>query len=238
MRAIGEIDAHVDGIPLEARSQIAEKNDLRCPDEKAAAKMRARIEEIMAAGDTIGGIVEVLALGLPVGLGSHVHWDRRLDARLAGALMSVQSVKGVEIGPAFANTRLPGTRVHDAIHLEDGQLTRASNRAGGIEGGISNGQPLLLRAALKPIATTLMPQPTVDLAKGAEAPTRYERSDYCPVPRAVPVLEAMTAFVLADALIEKLGGDSLDEMLPRFRTLKQACLEDLPMDDRPHRWWE
>jgi chorismate synthase len=228
----------VDDIPLETRFQAAEKNDLRCPDEKAAARMRARIEEIMAAGDTIGGIVEVLALGLPPGLGTHVHWDRRLDTRLAGALISVQSVKGVEIGPAFANTRLPGTRVHDAIHLEEGQLTRDSNRAGGIEGGISNGQPLVLRAALKPIATTLTPQRTVDLAKGAEAPTRYERSDYCPVPRAVPILEAMTAFVLADALIEKLGGDSLEEMLPRFRSLKQARLEDLPVDDRPHRWWE
>ena len=237
VRAIGEIDAHVDSIPLETRSQTAEKNDLRCPDEKAAVKMRARIEQVMAAGDTIGGIVEVFALGLPPGLGSHVHWDRRLDARLAGALMSVQSVKGVEIGPAFANTRLPGTRVHDAIHLEDGRLTRASNRAGGIEGGISNGQPLFLRAALKPIATTLTPQRTVDLAKGEEAPTKYERSDYCPVPRAVPVLEAMTAFVLADALIEKLGGDSLDEMLPRFRSLKQARLEDLPVDNRPHKWW-
>jgi chorismate synthase len=238
VHSIGEIDAQVDDIPLETRFQAAEKNDLRCPDEKAAARMRARIEEIMAAGDTIGGIVEVLALGLPPGLGTHVHWDRRLDTRLAGALISVQSVKGVEIGPAFANTRLPGTRVHDAIHLEEGQLTRDSNRAGGIEGGISNGQPLVLRAALKPIATTLTPQRTVDLAKGAEAPTRYERSDYCPVPRAVPILEAMTAFVLADALIEKLGGDSLEEMLPRFRSLKQARLEDLPVDDRPHRWWE
>jgi chorismate synthase len=122
--------------------------------------------------------------------------------------------------------------------LEHQNINRLSNRAGGIEGGISNGQPIVIRAAMKPIATTLTPQQTVDLATGQESPTRYERSDFCPVPRAVPILEAMSAFLLADVLIEKLGGDSLSEMKPRFDQLRKARLEDLPMDNTPHILWE
>jgi chorismate synthase len=117
-------------------------------------------------------------------------------------------------------------------------LRRSTNRAGGIEGGISNGQPIIIRAAMKPIATTLLPQPTVDLASGTESPTKYERSDFCPVPRAVPILEAMVAFVLADALLEKIGGDSINEMKPRFESLRKATLDDLPMDNFPHVFWE
>jgi chorismate synthase len=124
------------------------------------------------------------------------------------------------------------------MQLRDTQyVIRNSNRAGGTEGGVSNGQPILVRAAMKPIATTLLPQQTVDLASGTESPTKYERSDFCPVPRAVPILEAMVAFVLAEALIEKLGGDSLDEMTPRYETLRKATLEDLPMDNVPHIFW-
>jgi chorismate synthase len=169
-------------------------------------------------------------------------------------------MKGVEIGPAFENAKLPGTQVHDAILLPsplgegpgmrahstltpnpspagDGNLIRASNRAGGTEGGVSNGQPIIIRVAMKPIATTLIPQATVDLAAGVESPTKYERSDFCPVPRAVPILEAMVAFVLADALIEKLGGDSMAEMLPRFESLRKAQLSDLQMNNTPRIWW-
>ncbi|MEJ5226107.1 MAG: chorismate synthase, partial [Anaerolineales bacterium] len=136
------------------------------------------------------------------------------------------------------NARLPGTQAHDAIHRDGDALSRPTNRAGGTEGGVSNGQPIIIRAAMKPIATTLTPQQTVNLATGEEGPTRYERSDFCPVPRAAPILEAMVAFVLADALIEKLGGDSLDEMRPRFDALRRAHLSDLPMDNTPHIFWE
>jgi len=235
--AIGEISGQVDAMPYAERFVLAEQNDVRCPDAAAAERMRARIEEIIHARDTLGGVLEIVALGLPVGLGSYAQWDRRLEARLAAAVLSVQAMKGVEIGPAFENARLPGTQVHDAIHLSGDKLVRPADRAGGTEGGISNGQPLIIRVAMKPIATTLTPQATVDLAAGRDAPTKYERSDFCPVPRAVPILEAMVAFVLADALIEKLGGDSIGEMLPRFETLRKAQLSDLTMDNTAHVWW-
>jgi chorismate synthase len=151
--------------------------------------------------------------------------------------LSIQAFKGCEIGPAFDNAHLPGTQAQDPILLEQGCLVRPSERSGGLEGGVTTGQPLVLRGAMKPIATTLTPQPTVDLATGEASPTRYERSDFCPVPRAVVIVEAMIAFVIADALIEKLGGDSLAEMLPRFEMLKRTCLEDLPMDGVPHIFW-
>ncbi len=250
VKSIGEVEAHFDGSDYRSRFEAAEQNDVRCPDPVAAEQMRARIEEIIHGKDTLGGVLEIVALNLPVGLGSYAQWDRRLEARLAQAVLSVQAMKGVEIGDAFENAKLPGTQAHDAILLPstltpnpspykgEGNLTRPTNRAGGTEGGVTNGQPLVIRAAMKPIATTLTPQTTVDLASGQEGPTKYERSDFCPVPRAVPILEAMVAFVLADALIEKLGGDSLGEMQPRFETLRQARLEDLPMDDRPQVWWE
>jgi chorismate synthase len=200
--------------------------------------MRAEIEKAIHGKNTLGGILEIVALNVPVGLGSFAQWDRRLEAKLAMAVMSVQAIKGVEVGDAFSNARLSGTQVHDAITLADSRVERATNRAGGIEGGISNGQPIIIRAAMKPIATTLTPQQTVDLAAGENAPTKYERSDFCPVPRAVPILEAMVAFVLADALIEKLGGDFMDEMKPRFESLRKATLDDLQMDNTPHVFWE
>jgi chorismate synthase len=152
-------------------------------------------------------------------------------------VLSVQAIKGVEMGPAFEHARLPGTQVQDPIRLEHGRIVRPTNRAGGLEGGITNGQPLIIRAAMKPIATTLTAQPTVDLSSGEEQPTTYERSDFCPVPRAAPVIEAMVAFVLADALLEKLGGDSLDEMAPRFTALRQARLSEIKMDGQTHIWW-
>lgn len=239
VRAIGDVVADLEDIPLMERFARAEQSEVRCPDSQAATRMKERIEQIIRAQDTLGGILEIVALGVPPGLGSYVHWDRRLDARLGAALLSVPAIKGVEIGEAWENARRPGTQAQDAIRLgEDGdRLTRASNRAGGIEGGVSNGQPILLRAAMKPIATTLAPQQTVNLASGEESPTRYERSDFCPVPRAVPVLEAMVAFVLADALLEKLGGDSLEEMRPRFAALRQARRSDVPLDNQPHLWW-
>lgn len=235
--AIGDVTVNLEGIPLAERTTRAEETDVRCPDPGAAEAMRTRIREIMQARDTLGGVIEVLALNLPPGLGSHVHWDRKLEARLGAAVLSVQAMKGVEIGPAFDNARKPGTQVQDPILLQGEGLLRPSERSGGLEGGITTGQPLVVRAAMKPIATTLTPQQTVDLKTGEQVPTQYERSDFCPVPRAVPILECMIAFVLADALMEKIGGDSLEEMRPRFETLRQAKLSDLPMDGTEHTWW-
>ena len=235
--SIGEVNAALEGMEYEERFRRAEESEVRCPDPQASEAMRERIRAIMTERDTLGGVLEVAALNLPVGLGSHVHWDRRLEARLAAAVMSVQAIKGVEIGPAFENTRLPGTQVHDAIELDGSRLKRPTNRCGGLEGGITTGQPLVIRAAMKPIATTLNSQRTVDLQTGQETGTRYERSDFCPVPRAAPVLEAAAAFVLADALLEKLGGDSMDEIRPRCAALRAASLEDLSMDGGKHIFW-
>ncbi|MBI5932494.1 MAG: chorismate synthase [Chloroflexi bacterium] len=243
--SIGEVAADFGDMPYEERFARAEESDVRCPDEEAARQMRAEIEKTIHGKNTLGGVMEIVALNVPVGLGSFTQWDKRLEAKFAMAIMSVQAIKGVEIGDAFENAKRLGTAAHDPIQLPItnlqspiSNLQRLSNRAGGAEGGISNGQPIVLRAAMKPIATTLTPQQTVDLAAGENAPTKYERSDFCPVPRAVPILEAMVAFVLAEALLEKLGGDSLAEMKPRFETLRKATLEDLPMDNTPHVFWD
>jgi chorismate synthase len=236
--SIGDVDADFGTMSYEDRFRLAEESDVRCPVELSAFKMRDAIEKTIHGKNTLGGVLEVVALNVPIGLGSFMQWDKRLEARLAMAILSVQAIKGVEVGDAFANTRLPGTRAHDPMSLEDKAIFRSTNRAGGTEGGVSNGQPIVIRAAMKPIATTLTPQQTVDLGTGEESPTKYERSDFCPVPRAVPILEAMAAYVLADALIEKLGGDSIREMKPRFESLRVARLEDLQMDNTPHIFWE
>jgi chorismate synthase len=235
----GEI-AQIPDLPVTELWRLAEASDVRCPDKGAAARIRSTIDAARKAGDSLGGVFDVTATGLPVGLGSHVHWERRLDARLAAAVMSIQAIKGVEIGPAFENARRPGTKVHDEFEqisestnqstiqppnhpttqLETGNLqpvTRTTNRAGGIEGGMSNGQPVVVRAAMKPIPTTITPLRSVDLATGEETTTQYQRSDVCAVPAASIVGEAMVAWVLADALIEKLGGDSLAEMTRTYQ---------------------
>ena len=238
--SIGEIVADFNDMPYEERFARAEESDVRCPIESSANQMRAEIEKTIHGKNTLGGVLEIVALNLPVGLGSFAQWDKRLEAKLAMAVMSVQAIKGVEVGDAFANAKLPGTQVQDAITLDaqKSKVERLSNRAGGTEAGISNGQPIIVRAAMKPIATTLTPQQTVDFASAQESPTNYERSDFCPVPRAVPILESMVAFVLADALIEKLGGDSMSEMKPRFEMLRKTTLDDLQMDNVPHVFWE
>jgi chorismate synthase len=249
--AIGGVEAdpaRLAELSYAQRFELAEGNDLRCPDLPAVELMRQRVWDTMQARDTVGGLFEVIALGLPPGLGSHVHWDRRLSGRLLGAVGSIHAIKGVEIGPAFENAARWGTEVHDEIFLEGegssgelggtggGRLVRRTNRAGGLEGGITTGEPLVLRVAMKPISTTLNPLRSVDLATGQSDATTYERSDFNAVPRAGVVAEAMVAFVLADALLEKLGGDSLAELRPRFDALRQARLEDLPMDDTPWRF--
>ncbi len=228
----GEIALFADDPPdYLARFAAAETSEVRCPDPDASARIEEAIRQAKINKDTLGGVIEVAALNLPPGLGSHVHYDRRLTGRLAAAVCSVQSIKGVEIGPAFENTRKWGTQVHDAMRLKDGHIVRETNRAGGLEGGMTTGEPLIVRAAMKPISTTLTPLATVNLATGQPDQTVYERSDFCATPRAVPVIEAMVAVVLADELLRKLGGDSLDEMRPRFATLRQSRPADLPMDN-------
>lgn len=222
---------------LWARYEVAKGNDLTCPLESSYQEMHDEVERCMKARDTLGGVFEVFATGLPTGLGSHVHWQRRLDARIAMALMSIQAMKGVEIGSAFENAGMRGTEVHDPIlRDEEGHLSRGQNRAGGLEGGMSTGAPIVARVAMKPIATTLNPLGSVDLVSGEKTVTKYERSDFCALPRAVPIGEAMLSLVLTDALLEKLGGDGRKEMEKRWSDLRQSRIEDLPMDNEPWRF--
>lgn len=215
--AIGGVRADIKALSHEELWFLAEGSDLRCTDDQAAERMRRRIDEAHESGDSLGGVFHVTATGLPAGLGSHVQWDRRLDAQLVAAVMSIPAVKGVEIGPAFENAALPGTQVHDEIHPDGcGGVTRKTNRAGGFEGGITNGMPIVVHAAMKPIPTTVSPLRSIDLETGERAETEYQRSDVCAVPAASVVGEAMVAWTLADALVDKLGGDSLQEMKQRY----------------------
>jgi chorismate synthase len=193
-------------VPL---NPVSDASPLRCLDPAAEREMMATIDAAQAAGDTLGGVAEVVTRGLPIGLGSYAAWDRRLDGRLAQGLMSIPAVKGVEIGLGFAAARRPGSAVHDEILPG---LTRATNRAGGTEGGMSTGEPLVLRAAMKPIATLMRPLRTVNLASGEPAAAQAERSDVTAVPAMGVVAEAMTAIVLAQALLEQFGGDSLADL--------------------------
>jgi chorismate synthase len=185
-------------------------------DADASARTVEAIGEAKRAGDTLGGVYEVVATGVPPGLGSYVQADRRLDARLGAAVLSIQAQKAVEVGDGWAAGRTPGSAVHDAIvPRADGGLTRATNRAGGVEGGISNGMPIVVRAAMKPIPTLIRPLGTVDLATGEAQPTRYERSDVTSVPAASTVAEAAVAWVLAEALLERFGGDTFEALAER-----------------------
>ncbi|TET52540.1 MAG: chorismate synthase [Anaerolineales bacterium] len=211
---IGDVVATLPALSPREVSNLAETSDVRCPDEKAAARMRKAIDAARESGDSLGGIFVVAAVGVPVGLGSYVHWERRIDSRLVAAIVSIPAVKGVAIGPAFENARLPGTKVHDQMRPDKKRrIVRETNRAGGVEGGMTNGEPVLVRAAMKPIPTTVTPLNSVDLATGKAAKTEYQRSDVCAVPAAAVVGEAMVAWVLAEALVEKRGGDSLAEMM-------------------------
>lgn len=193
-------------VPL---NEAADRSPVRCLDLEAEREMVSRIDAARAAGDTLGGVVEVLALGVPVGLGSHSSWDAKLDGRLARAVMSIPAVKGVELGLGFEAARRKGSEVHDEILPG---FRRATNRAGGTEGGMTTGEPLVVRAAMKPISTLMSPLATVDLASGAVAQAQSERSDVTAVPALGVIAEAMVALVLARAMVEKFGGDSLREM--------------------------
>jgi chorismate synthase len=196
-----------------------EKSPVRCADALVEKAMMAAIDEAVASGDTVGGVSEIVAFGVPVGLGSHIQWDRRLDGRIAQALISIQSVKGVEIGDAFKVAEERGSQVHDGIEMGSGShypWQRKSNRAGGIEGGISNGEPIVTRLAVKPIPTLAKPLPSVDIATGESVQAHFERSDVCVVPAVGVIGEAMLAIVLADAMLEKFGGDSMVETRRNF----------------------
>ncbi|WP_460955793.1 chorismate synthase [Parasphingorhabdus pacifica] len=211
--SLGEVDADSDLLPAPDDLQAIDENPVRAFGDTATERMMAEVEEVKKTGDTLGGVVEVIAYGLPAGIGSHVHWDRKLDARLAGALMSVQAIKGVEIGDGFTNARRRGSAAHDEIYPADGArwVRRGSNRAGGLEGGITNGEPLIVRAAKKPISSLPRALATVDVTTGEPAQAMHQRSDVTAVPRAAVVAETMVALVLAEAVLEKFGGDSLPE---------------------------
>ncbi len=212
---LGDVEATAPPALPTPLNPAADRSPLRVLDSAAEARMIARIDAVRAAGDTLGGVVEVVARGLVLGLGSHVSWDRKLDGRLAGMLMSVPAVKGVEIGLGFGAAVRPGSAVHDPILAgggAGGAIRRASNNAGGLEGGMTTGEPLVVRIAMKPISTLMTPLETVDLATGASALAERERSDVTVVPALGVIAEAVVATVLADAMLEKFGGDSLAEM--------------------------
>jgi len=195
-----------------------EKSPVRCADRKAEKAMLSTIDEAKKSGDSLGGIFEVIASGVPIGLGSHVHWDRKLDGGIAQAMMSINAVKGVEIGTGFNEASLPGSQVQDIIELgAKGSWRHATNRAGGIEGGMSNGEPIIVRAVVKPIPTMSRPLPSVDLLTGEKVEAHFERSDICVVPAAGVIGEAMLAIVLAEAVLEKFGGDHIEETLRNYR---------------------
>lgn len=196
--------------------RAADESEVRCLDEALTQKMRDEIIVRRKEGSSLGGHYEILVTGLPVGLGSFVHWDRKLDGQLAQAVMGTQAMKGVEIGQGFEAGRRHGQVVHDEITYEDGAFKRKTNRMGGIEGGISTGMPLIIHGVMKPIPTMLTPISTVDINTKEEKDTRYERSDVCAVPRAIVVIESVIAPVLANAFLEKFGGDSIEEIEERY----------------------
>ncbi|HQG03952.1 MAG TPA: chorismate synthase [Thermoleophilia bacterium] len=220
--AIGEVES---GATLTAADlERTDDDPVRCLDAEAAARMRAAIDAAAAAGDTLGGVVEVVAFGFPPGVGSYVQGDRRLSARLAEAVFTVPAMKGVEVGMGFAAARLPGSRVHDAIAWDERRgYHRTSDRAGGVEGGISTGEPIVLRAAMKPIATLRNALQTVELGTHRATESRYERADVCAVPAAGIVLEAVVSLALADALLERFGGATVADVAAAVEAFKARC---------------
>ncbi|MBL9021795.1 MAG: chorismate synthase [Myxococcales bacterium] len=212
---IGPVTIDRDALPaLDELRRRARESEMGCADPQAEARMKDAIHEAAHAGDTLGGVFEVVATGVVPGLGSHVHWDRKLDGRLAQALMSIQAIKAVEIGAGVSAAERPGSRVHDPITYDEGarEFGRPSNGAGGLEGGITNGMPVVCRAAMKPIATLKRALPSVDVRTKDPFEAAHERSDICAVPAAAVVGEAMVAFTLAQALLEKFGSDSMNEL--------------------------
>lgn len=227
--SIGPVQVPADAaLPLPGDVDALDADPLRCFHAETSARMIAEVDDAKKDGDTLGGIVEVLAYGLPPGLGSHVQWDRRLDARLAQALMSIQAIKGVEVGDGFETTRRRGSAAHDELFAADAGITRSSDKAGGTEGGMSTGTVLRVRAGMKPIATVPHALRTIDVATGEEATAHHQRSDVCAVPAAGVVAEAMVAIELAGAVLEKFGGDSVGET----RRNLQGYLDAIPAELR------
>ena len=208
---LGGVPAPAGLVPTVDDVAALDEDPVRCLDPTASEKMVAAIDQAHKDGDTLGGVVEVVVHGLPPGLGSHVHWDRRIDAKLAGALMGIQAIKGVEVGDGFELAATPGSRAHDEIVPTEEGIRRVSGHSGGTEGGMTTGEILRVRAAMKPIATVPRALRTVDVTTGQEAVAHHQRSDVCAVPAAGIVAEAMVALVLADAVLEKFGGDSVTE---------------------------
>jgi chorismate synthase len=225
VESIGSVKIRYDQRSEREMMQAAEKSDVRCPDPAAAQKMHRAIDRVIADGDTLGGVFVVAALGLPPGLGSHVQWDRKLDMHLAGAMMSIPAIKGVAIGLGFETAGLPGSQVHDVITYRQGKgYGRKTNHAGGLEGGMTTGKPLLVKAAMKPIATLKQPLRSVDMETKKNLEAGYERSDHCAVPAAGVVGEAMVAMELVKAWQEKFGGDSLHETTANWKAyLRQVA---------------
>ena len=222
--ALGPVQANTDGLTFQQVRERSEASETRCADPEAEKKMIEAIDAAKANGDTLGGIFEVVAVGVPIGLGSHVQWDRKLDANIARALMSIQAIKGVETGIGFEAARRFGSQVHDEIlPANQGLLTRASNNAGGFEGGMTNGQPVVVRAAMKPLSTLMKPMRSVDLKTQEEVKATVERSDVCAAPAAAVIGEAVVAFELAKALLDKFGGDSVRELKRNLEGYREAC---------------
>lgn len=223
VREIGGVAAQAEMDPRQ-RFERSEASPCRTWDPQAEAAMMDAIDQARKSGDSLGGVVEVVVLGAPVGLGSHVQWDRRLDGRLAAAMMSIQAFKGVEIGAGFAAARQPGSLVHDEILYDSRGFSRRTNRAGGIEGGMTNGEPIIVRGAMKPIPTLYQPLQTVDLHSKQPFEAAVERSDVCAVPAAAVVAEAVVAIEIADAMLEKFGGDCVEELQANLSAYRQHVL--------------
>ena len=227
--AIGGIHTTGKDWPTPADLDLIDADPVRCVDPAVSLQMQELIEKTIHDGDTLGGVVEVLVWGCPPGLGTHVSAERRLDARLAGALMGIQAIKGVEVGDGFALAEIPGSAAHDQMRMKDGRIIRTSDRAGGVEGGISNGEVIHLRAAMKPIATVPRSLQTVNVATHSDDVAHHQRSDVCAVPAAGVIAEAVVALVIADACVEKFGGDSLSDVqagVAHYRTrLEETGLE-------------
>jgi chorismate synthase len=230
--SIGGVFAKVPKVSFQEIRKRTEASELRCADHDAEKRMMKKIDEAMAAGDTLGGVFELIITGAPVGLGSHVHWDRKLDGRLAAALMSIQAIKGVEVGAGFGVAYKPGSQVHDEIlwSRKEG-FYRKTNMAGGIEGGMSNGEAIVLRAAMKPIPTLYKPLRSVDMASKKPFKASIERSDACAVPAAGVVAEAAAAFELAAAMIEKFGGDSIEEMKRNYNAYDKSLKTRMEVEE-------
>ncbi|TAN32913.1 chorismate synthase [bacterium] len=222
-QSIGTVDIGYAGCdPDTVTVEAIEASPVRCPDPEASKRMVADIDAVSELGDTLGGTFRVIARGVPLGLGSYVHWDRKLDGRLAQAILSINAIKGVEFGAGFEGAARRGSQFHDEIEYQSGRFRHLTNRAGGLTGGVTNGEPIDLRVAIKPISTMKKPMPSVDLKTKAKVEAHYERSDVCVVPAAGVIGEAMVALTLADAFLEKFGGDSMAELERNHRSYLES----------------